>query len=87
MSSPINAILTGTFTSDGAQKNMTLPSGYTEFEMTNITDIGSSAANTNVMKVWGTSSMAAGSAIYALKTGGGLRGLWRAIWLGANAQK
>lgn len=70
MSAPINAILTGTFISDGAQLSLSLPSGYTEFEMTNITDIGSSAANTNVMKVWGTSSMAAGSAIYALKTSG-----------------
>lgn len=70
MSTPINAILTGTFTSDGTALNLTLPSGYTEFEMTNITDIGSTAANTDVMKVWGTSSMAAGSAIYALKTSG-----------------
>lgn len=70
MSSPVCSILTGTFTSDGSQFNLTLPSGYTEFEMTNITDIGSAAAATPVMKAWGTSSMAAGSAIYATKTNG-----------------
>lgn len=70
MSSPINAQLTGTFTSDGAVRNITLPSGYTKFEMLNITDIGSTAANTNVMTVQGFSSMPAGSAILGLKTNG-----------------
>jgi len=70
MSSPINAQLTGTFTSTGVIENITLPSGYTEFEMVNITDIGSAAANTNVMRAKGTSSMAAGSAYYNPKTSG-----------------
>lgn len=70
MSSPVNSILTGTFTSDGSQFNLSLPSGYTEFEMTNITDLGSTAANTNVMKAWGSSSMPAGAAIYGPKTSG-----------------
>lgn len=70
MSTPINAQITGTFTSTGVIENITLPSGYTEFEMTNITDIGSAAAATPVMKAWGTSSMANGSAIYATKTNG-----------------
>lgn len=70
MSSPINAQLTGTFTSDGTAYDLTLPSGYTEIELTNLDDLGSSAANTNVMKAWGTSLMDAGAGIYAAKTNG-----------------
>lgn len=70
MTSPIYAQLTGTFTSDGTNKNISLPSGYTSFEMINITDIGSTASNTNVMRAQGTSSMAAGSAYYNPKTSG-----------------
>lgn len=70
MSSPVNAQITGTFTSTGVVENITLPSGYTEFEMFNITDIGSTAANTNVMWALGSSSMADGSAYYAPKTSG-----------------
>lgn len=70
MSTPIQAILTGTFTSDGLVRYLSLPSGYTKFEMINITDLGSAAAATPVMTAWGTSSMAAGSGVYALKTNG-----------------
>lgn len=70
MSSPINAQLTGTFTSDGNTKNISLPSGYSNFEMINITDLGSTAANTNVMKARGTSSMPAGYGLYNPKTSG-----------------
>lgn len=70
MSSPVNAILSGTFTSDGTQFLLSLPSGYNEIELTNITDMGSTAANTNVMKAWGTSSMASGSALVGNKTSG-----------------
>lgn len=70
MSSPVNAILTGTFTSTGTLVNIPLPSGYTEVELTNLTDIGSTAAATPVMKAWGNSSMNDGSAIYATKTNG-----------------
>lgn len=70
MSSPINAVLTGTFTSDGAVRNLSLPSGYTEVELINITDIGSAAAATPVMKARGSSSMLAGSAYYNTKTNG-----------------
>lgn len=70
MSTPIHALLTGSFTSDGATKNISLPSGYDTFRLINITDIGSSAANTNVMRAEGTSSMSAGSAYYNPKTSG-----------------
>lgn len=70
MSSPINAQLTGTFTSDGTAVNLSLPSGYTELELTNMTDIGSTAAATPVMKAWGYSQMDDGEAIYATKTNG-----------------
>lgn len=70
MSTPINAILTGSFTSTGVTENISLPSGYTEFEMHNITDIGSTAANTNVMRSRGTSLMATGSGTFDPKTSG-----------------
>lgn len=64
MSSPINAQLTGTFTSDGTAYNLTLPSGYTEIELINLDDLGSSAANTNVMIAYGSSSMSDGAGLY-----------------------
>lgn len=70
MSTPLHAIVSGTFTSDGTATNIVLPSGYNKFELTNITDIGSTAANTNVMKAFGTSAMSAGSAYYTPKTSG-----------------
>ncbi len=70
MSTPLHGILTGTFTSDGTAKNLTLPSGYDTFRLINITDIGSAAAATPVMRAEGTSAMAAGSAYYNLKTNG-----------------
>lgn len=70
MSSPVHAIVTGTFTSDGNPLQISIPSGYSDFQMINITDIGSTAANTNVMKARGTSSMAAGSAYFSPKTSG-----------------
>jgi len=68
MSTPVQAILSGSFTSDGNAFTLSLPSGYTEVELVNITDIGSTAAATPVMKAKGTSSMAAGSALVSLKT-------------------
>lgn len=70
MSSPITSILTGTFTSDGSEVDLSIPSGYTEIELTNLTDIGSTAAATPVMRAWGTSEMNDGEAIYAEKTNG-----------------
>lgn len=70
MSTPLHAMLTGTFTSDGAARNLALPSGYDSIELINLTDIGSAAAATPVMKARGTSSMAAGAAYYSTKTNG-----------------
>ena len=70
MSTPLHALVTGSFTSDGAVRNISLPSGYDSFEMINITDIGSAAAATPVMRAQGTSLMTAGSAYYNLKTNG-----------------
>lgn len=70
MSTAINAQLTGTFTSDGTAVDLSIPSEYTEIELTNLTDIGSAAAATPVMKAWGTSSMADGEGIFATKTNG-----------------
>jgi hypothetical protein len=70
MSSPVNSIITGTFASTGVAHNLTLPSGYTEIELTNVSNLGSAAANTNVMKAWGSSDMPAGAGIFAAKTNG-----------------
>ena len=70
MSTPLSAQLTGRFTSDGEVFDLTLPSGFTEFEMTNLTDIGSTAANTNVMEARATSDMADGSGFFGPKTSG-----------------
>lgn len=70
MSTAIHGLLTGTFTSDGLTRYISLPCGYSEFRMVNITDIGSAAAATPVMRAQGTSSMSAGSAYYNLKTNG-----------------
>ena len=70
MSTPLHALLTGTFTSDGTTKNISLPSGYDDFRLINITDIGSTAASTPVMRAEGSSAMTAGSAYYSLKTNG-----------------
>lgn len=70
MSTPIHALVSGSFTSDGSAVNISLPSGYNSFEMVNITDIGSAAASTPVMRAQGTSSMLAGSAYYSTKTNG-----------------
>lgn len=68
MSTPIHGMLTGTFTSDGAVRHISLPSGYDFFEMMQITDIGSAGA-ASVMRARGTSSMLAGSAYVSSKNG------------------
>lgn len=70
MTTPLHALLTGSFTSTGVIENIELPSGYDDFRLINITDIGSAAAATPVMRAEGTSLMAAGSAYYNLKTNG-----------------
>lgn len=70
MSTPIHAMLAGTFTSAGTAVSLALPSGYDSIELVNITDIGSAAAATPVMKARGTSAMLAGSAYYNTKTNG-----------------
>lgn len=70
MSAPINAVLTGQFTSAGTLLNLPIPSGYQDFEMINLTDIGSTASTTPVMKARGTSYMTAGSAYVSTKTNG-----------------
>jgi len=70
MSTPLHSFITGSFTSAGVAVNLSLPAGYQDFRLINITDIGSSAANTNVMRAEGTSLMPAGSAYLNLKTNG-----------------
>jgi len=68
MSTPLNANLTGTFTSDGKPLNLSLVSGYDEIELINLSSIGNTSAATPVMKAYGCSKMAPGSAYYSLKT-------------------
>lgn len=70
MTTPLHAMVTGTFTSTGAAFNLQLPSGYQDFRLINITDIGSTAASTPVMRAEGTSAMLAGSAYLSTKTNG-----------------
>ncbi len=70
MSTAIHGLLTGTFTSDGLVRSISLPCGYSEFRMINISSIGSTAATTPVMRAQGVSHMVAGSAYYNLKTNG-----------------
>lgn len=72
MSVPISAILTGTYTTAATPVaiNLSIPSAYTKIQIFNITDMGSTAANTNVMQATGTSSMAAGSGFVTAKTNG-----------------
>lgn len=70
MSTPLHAFLTGSFTSDGLARNLSLPSGYQRFSMVNMTDVGSAAAATPVMRASATSLMPADSAYLNLKTNG-----------------
>ncbi len=72
MSSPLNAVYTGTFTTDAAASPVTLklPAGATEIEITNLTDWGSAAANTNIIQAKGYASMTAGSGETFPKTNG-----------------
>ena len=70
----MSSILDGSFTSTGTAFNLSLPSGYTEFRMVNITDSSTAtlqaAANTNVMRAAGYSFLPAGCAFLNLKTNG-----------------
>ena len=72
MSSPLNAILNGTFTTDAAASPVTLsiPAGATDIELVNITDFGSTAANTNIITAKGSAALPAGSALVGAKTNG-----------------
>lgn len=70
MSTPLHAVETGSFLSDGSIVNLSLPAGYSKIELYNITDQGSAAANTNVMEAYGTSLMPAGAGVYFPKTSG-----------------
>lgn len=71
MSSPINAVLSGSFTSAGAAINLNLPAGYSDFEMIDITAADySNASATSVFTARGTSLMTAGSALYSIGAGG-----------------
>lgn len=69
MSSPINAVYTGTFTSNATPSAVTLnlPAGATEIEVINITDLNTPAAT--VIKAEGFANGAAGTAI--IHTGNG----------------
>lgn len=68
MSSPLNAVLTGTFTGSSSAQNIRLPAGYQDFEILNVTDLGT-ANTTSVMRARGCSSMLAGAAYYDVGSG------------------
>ena len=69
MSSPINAIYNGTFTTDATPSavTLTLPAGASEIEIVNLTDFNTPAAS--VIKARGIASAAAGTAV--ISTGNG----------------
>ena len=69
MSTPLHAVVSGSFTSDGTAVSLSLPSGYNKFEMYNVTDLGS-ASTTSVMTAEGLSAMSAGGAYYSIGAGG-----------------
>lgn len=68
----MTSILSGTFTSAATPVAFTLPlpSQYDYFEMWQITDIGSTAAETQIMRARGLSQMTAGHAFVSPKTSG-----------------
>lgn len=66
----MNTLISGSFVSSGVAFNLALESGYDEFHMVNITDVGSAAAATPVMRAYASSLMPAGSAYLNLKTNG-----------------
>lgn len=70
MSTRINAQVTGSFVSAGTALNISIPSGYSEFSLVNVSDVGDTGATTQVMRAYGTSAMPAGSAYYNTKTSG-----------------
>ena len=70
MSTPVNAMITGSFVSNGSALSISLPSQYDQFEVVNISDAGSAAANTNIMRAKGYSTLPAGYAYLNTKTSG-----------------
>lgn len=72
MSTPLKAIYNGTFSTDAAASPVTLnlPAGATEVEIVNLTDWGSTAANTNIIKAKGRASLTAGYGETFPKTNG-----------------
>ena len=74
MSSPINAIYNGTFTTDATPSavTLTLPAGASELEIVNLTDINTpdAGATTQVMIAKGLASLNAGAGIVTHKTNG-----------------
>jgi hypothetical protein len=72
MSTPYNAVLTGTFTTPAtlAPITLTLPSGASEIKLVNVSDFASAGANTNIIFAEGFSSLPAGSATVDYKTNG-----------------
>ena len=70
MSSPINAVVVGTFTTPATVTGpvyINLPCGFDKIELINLTDFGT--ANANIIKSSGYSLLPAGSAFYSTETG------------------
>lgn len=66
----MSIITSGSFTSDGAARRIEIISDFDEFRLVNITDVGSAAAATPVMRAYFSSLMPNGSAYLNLKTNG-----------------
>ena len=70
MTTPLHAMLTGSFVSNGNALNISLPSGYDYFELVNTSDVGDAGATTQVMRAKSYGNIPAGSAYLNLKTNG-----------------
>jgi len=70
MSTPLHAFVTGTFVSDGTAVTLNLPSDVQEFDLINVSSVGSAAAATPVMWAKWVLGMGAGQAIFVEKTNG-----------------
>lgn len=66
----MSIVMSGSFTSDGTARRISLIPDFDEFHLVNITDVGSAAAATPVMRAYFSSLMPDNSAYLNLKTNG-----------------
>lgn len=70
MSTPLHGFVTGTFVSDGTAVTLNVPTDVQEFDLINLSSVGSVAATTPVMWAKWMQGMDNGEALYVQKTNG-----------------